>query len=113
MKKNLFFVILILFVLSTSAFAGFSDPKKESEKPTASNPKENRLTNEELNRLTRRAEIDNLSKASVSNKDNSGSTNNLRATNQVIVESGRHHHGYYLYGGGSLLLIVLLVIILV
>jgi hypothetical protein len=113
MKKNLFFGFLILFVLSTTAFAGISDPKKESEKPAVSNTKEKNMSNEELNRLTRRVEIDNLSKTNLSNKESNGSANNLRASKQVVVEGNRHHHGYFLYGGGSLLLIVLIVIILV
>ncbi len=112
MKKNLFFGFLILFVLSTTAFAGFSDPKKESEKPAASNTRENKLTNEELSRLTRRAEIDNLATANIMNKENTDARNNLKANKQVIVE-GRHHGGYYMYGGGALLLIIILVIVLV
>jgi hypothetical protein len=112
MKKNLFFGFLILFVLSTSAFAGISDPKKESEKPTATSPKENRLSDEEFSRLTRRADIDNLSRVNITNKENSSASNNLKASKQVIVEGRRHHHGYYVYGGGSLLLIVIIVILL-
>jgi hypothetical protein len=112
MKKNLFFGFLILFVLSTSAFAGMSDPKKESEKPAATSPKENRLSDEEVSRLTRRAEIDNLSRVNVTNKENSSTSNNLKASKQVIVESGRHHHGYFLYGGGGLLLIIIVIILI-
>jgi len=111
MKKNLLLGFLILFVLSTTAFAGLSDPKKESEKPAVSNTTENKLTNEELSRLTRRAEIDNLSKTTVSNKGNSDSMKNLKASKQVIVEN-RHHGGYFIYGGGTLLLIIILIIIL-
>jgi hypothetical protein len=111
MKKNLLFGFLILFVLSTTAFAGLSDPKKGSEKPAVSNTTENKLTNEELSRLTRRAEIDNLSKTTVSNKENSDSMKNLKASKQVIVEN-RHHGGYFIYGGGTLLLIIILIIIL-
>ena len=113
MKKNLFFGFLILFVLSTSAFAGISDPKKESEKPAATSPKENRLSDEEVSRLTRRADIDNLSNVNVTNKENSNASNNLKASKQVIVEGGRHHHhGYFVYGGGSLLLIVIVIILI-
>ncbi len=111
MKKNLLFGFLILFVLSTTAFAGLSDPKKESEKPAVSNTTENKLSNEESSRLTRRADIDNLSKTTVSNKENSDSMKNLKASTQVIVEN-RHHGGYFIYGGGTLLLIIILIIIL-
>lgn len=111
MKKNLLLGFLILFVLSTTAFAGLSDPKKESEKPVVSNTRENKLSNEELSRLTRRAEIDNLAKTNLSNKEFSDSRKNLKVTKQVIVEN-RRHGGYFIYGGGTLLLIIILVIIL-
>ncbi len=111
MKKNLLFGFLILFVLSSTAFAGLSDPKNGSEKPAVSSPTENKLTNEELSRLTRRAEVDNLSKTTVSNKESSDSMKNLKASKQVIVEN-RRHGGYFIYGGGTLLLIIILILIL-
>lgn len=110
MKKNLFLSLLILFVLSTTAFAGISDPKKDSEKPAISNTRENKLSDEEVSRMNRRAETDNLKNIDPLNKENNNSDKNLRK-NQVIVE-GRHHGGYIWYGGGTLLLIILLVIIL-
>lgn len=111
MKKNLLLGLLILFVLSTTAFAGVSGTKKESEKPAVLNTRENKLSNEELSRMNRRAEIDNLGKTNFLNKDNYDSKKDLKATKQVYVEE-RHHHGYYFYGGG-LLLVIILVIILV
>jgi hypothetical protein len=110
MKKNLLLGFLILFVLSTTAFAGFSDPKKESEKSAASNTRENKLSNEELSRLTRRVEIDNLGKTNLLNKENNDSKKDLKATRQIYVEN-RHHGGYYMYGGGLLLVIILVVIL--
>jgi len=111
MKKNLLLGFLILFVLSTTAFAGLNDLKKESEKPAVTSPRENKLSDEESSRLSRRAEIDNLSKSNIVNKENSESTKNLKASKQVIVE-GRHHGGYFIYGGGTLLLIIILILIL-
>jgi hypothetical protein len=110
MKKNLLFSLLILFVLSTTAIAGFSDPKKDSDKPVIS--RENKLSDEELSRMNKRAEIDNLGKTNLLNKESNSSSKNLKATNQVIVES-RHRGGYFFYGGGGLLLVIILVIILV
>jgi len=109
MKKNLLLGFLILFVLSTTAFAGLSDPKKESEKPAVS--RENKLSDEEISRMSRRAEIDNISNSNLLNKEKS-SSKDLKATKQVYVESGHRHGGYYMYGGG-LLLVIILVIILV
>ena len=112
MKKHLLLGFLILFVLSTSAFAGLNNPKKDSEKPAVLNTRENKLSNEELSRMTRRAETDNLSEKNLVNKSSSNSKNDLKAAPQVIVE-GRHR-GYGLwYGGGGLLLVIILVIILV
>jgi hypothetical protein len=110
MKKNLLFGFLILFLLSTTAFAGLNGPKKDSEKPAVINPKENKLSDEEISRMSRRAEIDNLSKSNVVIKDKNDSRNNLKATNQIVVE--RRHHGYY-YGGAGLILVVIIVILLV
>jgi hypothetical protein len=110
MKKNLILGFLILFVLSTTAFAGLSDPKKESEKPAASNTREYKLTNEELTRLNRRAEVDNLAKTNLLNKGNNDSNKDLKATRQIYVEN-RHHGGYVYYGGGLLLLIILIIIL--
>ena len=110
MKKNLLLGFLILFVLSTTAFAGLSDPKKENEKPAVS--RENKLSDEEISRMNRRAEIDNLSRSNLLNKEKS-SSKDLKATKQVYVEGGNHRHGGYYMWGGGLLLVIILVIILV
>jgi hypothetical protein len=113
MKKNLLLGFLLLFLLSTTAFGGISDPKKGNDKPASSPAKENKLSDEEVSRLSRRAETDNLKNPNMSNNENASSANKLRTSNQVIVESGsRHHGGYILYGGGTLLLIIILVLIL-
>ena len=113
MKKNLLLGFLILFVLSATAFAGFSDPKKDSEKSAVLNTSEIKLSNEELSRTTRHAETDNLSVSNLVNKGNNDSKKDSRANTQVYIESRHHRGGYGWYGGGGLLLIVILVIILV
>jgi cytochrome oxidase assembly protein ShyY1 len=89
-----------------------SDPKKESEKPAIKDLKENKLSNEEINRMSRRAETENLSGSNLLNKDESDSKNNLKPPTQVYVENNHHHHGYY-YGGGAVILLVILIIVLV
>lgn len=111
MKKSVFFSILILFVLSTTAFAGLSDPKTESAKPALINPIENKLSAEELSLLTRRTETDNLRKTNLVNKESSNN-NDLKAPQVVVVDGNQRHGGYIWYGGATLLLIVLLVVIL-
>lgn len=113
MKKNLLLGFLMLFLLSTTAFAGISDPKKGNDKPASSPAKENKLSDEEVSRLSRRAETENLKNPNLSNNVNANSAANLRTSNQVVVEGGRRHHGgYFLYGGGTLLLIIILILVL-
>jgi hypothetical protein len=106
MKKNLLLSFLVLFALSTAVFAG--DPKKESEKPAVNNPKENKLSEEEINRLGRHAETDNISFTGISEKNDS--KNNLVPPQEVYVVRS-HHHGYYLGGAGLILLIILIVVL--
>ena len=109
MKKNLLLGFLILFLLSTTAFAGLSDPKKESEKPAITNPKENKLSDEELSRMNRRVEGKyNLDKSVLSNIEKNDLKKNLNATNK----DSRRDGGYIWVGGGGLLLLIILIIIL-
>jgi hypothetical protein len=109
MKKNLLSGFLVLFLLSATAFAGFADPKNGSDKPAITNPRENKLSDEESGRMSKRAEIDNLSNSNFANKEKSDSRNNLKASNQIVVE--HHHHGYY-YGAGVILLVVLIIVLI-
>jgi hypothetical protein len=109
MKKNLLLGFLILFLLSATAFAGFTDTKNGTDKP-AINARENKLSDEELSRLSKRAETDNLSVSTASDKEISNSKK-LKAANQDVV-IGHRHHGYY-YGGVGLVLIIILIIVLV
>jgi hypothetical protein len=111
MKKNLFFGFLILFVLNTAVFAGISDPKKESERSPMNNPRENKLSDEEVSRLSRRAETDNLSNPNLTNKEKNDSKDNLKAPNQVYIEKS-NHHGVYI-GGAVIILLIILIIVLV
>jgi hypothetical protein len=110
MKKNLLLGTLVLFLLSATAFAGLSDTKKETDKPVIANTRENKLSEEELSRLTRRAETDNLSASNLSEKEMSNSKK-LKAANQDVV-IGNRHHGYYI-GGAAIILIIILVLVLI
>jgi hypothetical protein len=109
MKKNLLLGTLVLFLLSATAFAGFTDTKNGSDKP-AVNTRENKLSEEELSRINKRAETDNLSVSNLSEKEMNNSKN-LKASNQDVV-IGHRNHGYY-YGGVGLILIIILIIVLV
>lgn len=109
MKKNLLLGTLILFLFSATAFAGFADTKNESDKP-AINTRENKLSEEELSHLSKRAETSNLSTSNLSEKEMNNSKK-LKTSNQDIV-IGHRHHGYY-YGGVGLVLLIILIIVLV
>ena len=60
MKKNLLLSFLVLFVLNTITFAGLSDPKNGSDKAVIKDLKENKLSDDEISRMSKHAEIDNL-----------------------------------------------------
>ncbi len=109
MKKIMSLVFLILFLLSSVTFAGITDPKKGSDKAATTNPRENKLSGEELSRLTRRAETDNLSIAKLADKENKDSNKNLVPASQIEIEH-HHHRGYY-YGGGILLVIIIVILL--
>ena len=108
MKKNLLFALLIMFVLSATAFAGFTDPKTGSDKSVATNPKENRLSDEEISRMNRNVEINNLDKTTLSNKENNALKKDLNSTNKQD-----RHYGYIWVGGGGVLLLIILILLLV
>jgi hypothetical protein len=114
MKKKLLFGFLVLFVLSTAAFAGGTNPKRESDKSPATNPKENKLSDEEISRLNRRIEGKyNLDNTDLLNKGTNNLNKNLKATRQIEVSTRHHHGGYILVGTGGLILIIILIIVLV
>lgn len=108
MKKNLLFAFLIMFILSATAFAGYTDPKTGSDKSVATNPKENRLSDEEISRMNRNVEINNMDKTTLSNKENNALKKDLKATKQ-----DDRHYGYIWVGGGGLILLIILILILV
>jgi hypothetical protein len=107
MKKQLLLGLIMILFIGTSLFAGIPDTK-ENEKPAVKSTNENKLSAEEMNHLTKRAETSNLN---FTNKDAGTSKSNLVPAKQVVVE-GRHRHGYILYGGGTVILIIILVLLL-
>jgi len=109
MKKAVFFVIVMIFTLSaTMAFASKSDLK--SEKSAIPVKTENKLTEEEMTRLTKRVEeIRAMDKTDLSVKEKRELNKELRVIKENVKKSG----GYIYIGGGSLLLIIILIILLV
>lgn len=110
MKKQILLGLMMIFFISSSLFAGFSD-SKGNEKSAVKSTKENKLSDEEMSRLTRRAETGNLPTGNFTNKSGTSKNNLMPAKKQVVVE-GRHRHGYLIYGGGTVVLIIILVLLL-
>ena len=111
MKKIMFFLFVTIFSLSAStAFAVNFDNKSSSDKPAAPDKKENKLSEEELSRLTKRAEeIRDMDKTNMTVIEKRELKKELKTTQ--VYES--RHHGRYVYVGGGLLLLIILIILLV
>jgi hypothetical protein len=109
MKKSLLFACLIIFSLSAST----ASPAKAGSKPdkgVVPDKTENRMTEEEFNRLTRRVEeIRDMDKTTLTTSEKKELRKELRG----IKENMRRDGGYLYIGGGTLLLILILIILLV
>jgi hypothetical protein len=106
MKKILFIATLMILSLgATTVFAGKSDVK--STEPVAT---ENKLSADEIARLTKRVEeIRNMDKSDLTHKEKRELKNEMKEIKTNVEKSG----GYVYIGGASLLLIILLLIILI
>jgi hypothetical protein len=111
MKKIILFTFLVIFTLSAStAFASKADPKSASDNLAVPNKTENKLSEEELSRLNKRAEeIRDMDKTNLTGKEK----RELKKEVKGIKENVRRDGGVYYIGGGTLLLIIILIILLV
>jgi hypothetical protein len=111
MKKIILFAFLTIF--SQGAFALTTDSESKSENSSAFNKKENKMSEEEINSLTKRSE-------QMSNLDTMDQT--------VVVQEGhRRRRGYHgdmnrnnrghgsvvFVGGGAAVIVIILIIILI
>lgn len=110
MKKFILFAFLVIFSLCAVAIT--PDSKSKSENPAIPDKRENKMSEEETNSLTKRVE-------EITNMDNSKQT--------VVVQEGRrprrghggmdrgnHRHSSVIFvGGGAVILLVILIILLV
>ena len=105
MKKIIFIAILMIFTFgATTTFASNSDTK--SAAPAAT---ENRLSADEMSRLTTRVEeIRNMDKTDMTVKEKRELRKELKTIKENVKKSG----GYIYIGGSTLLLIILLIILL-
>ncbi|HCE57867.1 MAG TPA: hypothetical protein DER09_08615 [Prolixibacteraceae bacterium] len=108
MKKTIFYVIVLVFTMSsTFAFANKANKNSNSAVPVAT---ENRLSEVEISRLTNRVEeIRNLDKTDMTLKEKSELKKELRSIKKNVEKNG----GTVYIGGAALILIILLIILLV
>jgi hypothetical protein len=91
----------------SSAFGAETDKKRKVE--ALPEKTENKLTTEELNRLTRRVEeISDIDKSELTAKEKKELKKELKAIKANVKADG----GYVYIGAGTLLVIILLVILL-
>jgi peptidoglycan hydrolase CwlO-like protein len=111
MKKSIFFAIVMIFTMSaTMAFAGNKDLKSDAEKSAVPVKTENKLSEEEISRLTKRVEeIRDMDKSELNAKDRK----ELRKELKEIKENVKKNSGTIVISGLALVLIIILVILLV
>lgn len=110
MKKIILFAFLVIF--SLGAFAITPDLKSKSENSAVPDKKENKMSEEEINSLTKRAEgvrVMDKSKQTVVVQEGRRS----RRGHDGMNRDNRRHGGIVFVGGGAVLLLIILIIILV
>jgi hypothetical protein len=110
MKKIVLFTLMIISTLGVSkAFANIEDPKTKTENPAITVKTENKLSEEELSRLTKRVEeIRDMDKTNMTTKEKRGLKKELKEIKTNVRKDGG---GIYI-GVGTLVLIIILLIIL-
>lgn len=104
MRKTIFFAGLMIFALSTPTFAAKTDVKSAAQAAT-----ENKLTAEEVNRLsTRVEEIRNMDKSEMTVSEK----RELRNESKAIKENVRKGGGVIYISGGTILLIILIILLI-
>ena len=102
MKKIIFFAILMIFMLNTPVVFA-----KKADRSTAVKT-ENKLSEEELNRLIKRVEeIRNMDKSNLSASERHELRKELKGTKEKIKKDGG-----YIYISGTLLLIIIILLII-
>lgn len=110
MKKSILFAFIMIFSLSASTvFGAKGDPKTTPDNPAVPNKTENKLSEEEVARLTKRVEeIRDMDKTEMTGKEK----RELRKEVKEIRENVRKSDGVVVIGVSTLLLIIILVILL-
>ena len=111
MKKIIFFVLALVFVLSsTIAFASKNDKTAESDKLAVPVKTENKLSDAEIDRITKRVEeIRKMDKSDLTSSEKSELKSELKEMKKDVKKNG----GTIYIGGATLVLIIILVLLLV
>jgi len=111
MKKIISFVIVAIFSLGAmTAFASSSDKNSETEKLAVPVKTEIKLSDEEIDRITKRVEeIRTMDKSDLTSAEKSELKSELKAMKENVKKAG----GTIYIGGATLLLIIILVLLLV
>lgn len=108
MKKKLFFAVLMIFALTAPNFA--SESKTTSENAAVPVKTENKMSAEEVSRLTKRVEeIRDMDKSNMTVKEKRELRKELKTTKENVRKDG----GYIYISAGTLILIIILIILLV
>ncbi len=110
MKRTIFFVILMIFALSsTITFANKPDSNSEAEKSAVSLKTENKLTDKEIEKITERVdEIRKMDKSDLTGEEK----NELKKELREIKKDMKKSNGTIYIGGTTLILIIILIILL-
>jgi hypothetical protein len=110
MKKTIIMVYLMILSLGVStAFAAGNDKKDRKDEAAIPGKTENKLSEAELARMTKRVEeIRDMDKSDLTAKEKKEVKKELRAIKENVKAAG----GYIYIGAGTLLVIILLVILL-
>ena len=110
MKKIILFAFMMIFTLGASTvFANKPDSKTSSDNLTAPAKTENKLSNEEMSRLTKRVEeIRDMDKTNMTRTEKREMKKELKSIKENVKRNGG-----YIYIGGSTLLIIILILLLI
>jgi hypothetical protein len=109
MKKIIFSICIMILSLSAStAFASGPDTRSSSDIPLPVK-KENKLSDEEISRLTKRVEeIKNMDKSTMTVKERRETRKELKAIKENVKRNGT-----IIYISGGTILIIILILLLI
>ena len=109
MRKTIFGILMIFILSASTAFAGKSDSKSASDNSAVLVKTENKLSAEEVTRLTKRVEeIRSMDKSVMTSTEK----RELRKELKGIKENVRKNGEVIYISGGTLLLIIIIIILI-